>query len=730
MNSPLPVFAILFALLLGAIACSDDPDPISLTDCDPATCTDGRFCDTESDECRCDETSCGEAMRCVDGDTCVDDASAMCSFGTSWDDESGCRCDDDVCGDAGWSCTDDGAHCEFDDFHSACIDGATPWDGTHSVFRDASSDAGLVDLGVEGIRVSSADVTGNGAPDLLVRRPLAGADDFSEDGDRQSWLLANDGSGVFTDITEESGLMQRRYDDDPQLGRPAEVIAFADIDNSGALDAVTLTSNFEADANPEGAEVLFNDGDGNFELAPTSDGLHAAGEVVARGGVAFMDVDRDGFVDLWIGSGAPPGMNPQQDLLFLGDGSGQFVDATDDRGLSAESWGDWDVLNEARGHTNAWSVAACDLDANGYPELLSASYGRAPNHLWSAQPGEMTTFENHSIDSGYAFDHRDDWTDNESARCYCEHNRSAPDCADVPSPQYIQCDSAADAFRWNHHSDREPFRLGGNSGTTVCADLNNNGKLDLLTTEIVHWDVGSSSDPSEILYNTGDSPPRFERPGNDATGLTRSRDGIVWDDGDITAAAFDFDNDGRLDILIASTDYPGTRAHLYHQQQDGTFERVPVDLGIDLTSAHGVSVGDFNQNGALDVAIGHSRARCDAGDHCLDDSHVRLFENEIGADNNWLQLELEGAAGTNRAAIGARIEVITDDLTRASEVDGGHGHYGMQHGLVQHFGLGDNCDAKVIIRWPDAEGTEEVYRLSAGHRYQIRQGEPPAVMAD
>ena len=29
-------------------------------------------------------------------------------------------------------------------------------------------------------------------------------------------------------------------------------------------------------------------------------------------------------------------------------------------------------------------------------------------------------------------------------------------------------------------------------------------RLDLLTTEIVHWDVGSSSDPSELLFNTGD----------------------------------------------------------------------------------------------------------------------------------------------------------------------------------------------------------------------------------
>ena len=32
---------------------------------------------------------------------------------------------------------------------------------------------------------------------------------------------------------------------------------------------------------------------------------------------------------------------------------------------------------------------------------------------------------------------------------------------------------------------------------------------------------------------------------------------------------------------------------------------------------------------------------------------------------------------------------------------GGHGHYGIQHDRVLHFGLGDACTALVTIRWPD-----------------------------
>ena len=78
-------------------------------------------------------------------------------------------------------------------------------------------------------------------------------------------------------------------------------------------------------------------------------------------------------------------------------------------------------------HSNAWSGVACDMNNDGYAELLSASYGDAPNHLWLNEQGEM--FQNQSISSGYAFDERQDWTDNESARCWCFLHPEDEDCS-------------------------------------------------------------------------------------------------------------------------------------------------------------------------------------------------------------------------------------------------------------------------------------------------------------
>lgn len=607
-----------------------------------------------------------------------------------------------------------------------CIPGAPGrWDGQTQAFENVTADKSFEELGVVGTRIAVSDLNGDGWPDLIVRRATdrAREHDFADEGTKQVWLLLNDQQGSFTDHTKASGILARR-DGATGVGRPAEVFAFADVDHDGDIDVYTTFSNAEANAlHPETAEIMLNQGDGTFVLGDASQAVRVPGtQAFSRGGASFTDFNRDGLIDLWVGTGGG------QDLLYRNSGEGVFEDVTMAMGLQTRPWSQLSDLNTARAHTNSWGVAACDLNNDGSPELLSSSYGRAPNHLWqygvTLQGG---TYSNHSIDSGYAFDARQSWQDNASARCHCKLNPNDADCTGVPEPQ-IRCTSSQDAFRWQHEFDREPFRLGGNSGTTVCADLNNDGWMDLITAEIRHWDVGESSDPTEILYNMGSSDVKFERPGNEVTGLERVHDSNTWDDGDITTAAFDFDNDGRLDLYVGSTTYAGTRGFLYHQQEDGTFEATPIDMGIDHKSSHGIGIADFDRDGDLDLIAGHARSRCDTGDHCYERSHVRMFENKVGQANNWLQLELEGKQGTNRDAIGARITVTTDDLTRTHDLGGGHGHYGIQHEHTAHFGLGTSCEAEVTITWPNSVREIQTITLQAGHRYHITQGEEPVVL--
>ncbi len=611
-----------------------------------------------------------------------------------------------------------------DDVPDPICRGATAWSEGNQAFEDATSDWQLDAIGAAGTRLNAVDFDGDGWTDLFVRTGADLRDDFAEGGVRASWLLRNRGDGTFEDVTESSGIRTPR--DGGALGQPGDTMAFADVDQDGDVDAITAP--VEKPGVGGTTEVLLNDGTGHFSLASQVNGLSfpAGGEAPAA--VVFVDVNGDGIVDVWMPRNAYNG-GLQQARLFHGVGDGTFVDQTEASGLFTSGWTDLDAINEGRAHANSWSGAACDLDGDGNLELLTASYGRAPSHLWKALGAAGNhAFQNIGLDSGYAYDDRTDWTDNESARCWCTLHPTDDECEGVPEPQYIACDSDEDAFRWSHDSDREPFRLGGNSGATICGDVDNDGDVDLLTTAIVHWDVGSSSDPAELLINTGDPAIRFDRPGPEVTGLSREYDFIDWNEGIMSGSLFDFDNDGSLDVYWGGSDYPGQRGLLYRQDGPAHFAAVPIEDGIDHHRSHGSAVADFDHDGDLDIVVGHSTARCEGDDMtpCYPTQQVRFFRNVIGQGGNHIAISLKGVT-SNTAAIGARVTVTANGVTQTRDVDGGHGHFGAQDDLAVFFGLGDACEVDVTVRWPDAAHTTQTHHLQGNYRWTITEGGRAAV---
>jgi len=609
------------------------------------------------------------------------------------------------------------------------------WVAGTSAFQNATEKWGL--LGVEGIRFSVTDIDNDGWADVFVR--LGGGDDFGPDGNRGRWALRNTGNGTFEDVTQSSGVVTPRIAGDPNVARPGQVFASGDVDNDGDLDVFTGTSRTDPSAGGETCELMLNNGDGTFVLGPEDSDARFVNVPANPAGTVFVDVDRDGLLDLWIVNNELPGWVAMPDHLLKGDGTGRFTDISLTSGMTTYPWHYIHYINNGLAHSWGWSGAACDLNNDGLPELLASSYGRAPNHLWrsSAKPNGGLLYVNESVASGYAFDGNQDWTDNLSAQCYCEDNPTEEDCELAPTPASAElCALFKQAFgpsyRWHHATSREPFNLGGNSGSTLCADVDNDGDMDLLTTEIVHWDVGTNSDPSELLVNTGDPLVRFQRPSNAITGLTRVQKYDAWNDGDMTAAVFDFDNDGWPDIYIGASDYPGNKALLYHQDEPLRFTRLETPDYFEHFRANGMAVADFDRDGDLDMLVGHALMRCGDGsgegdEECGENSQIQFFENTMGAESNWLQLQLEGGDGSNRMAIGARVSVTAGGITQTQEIGGGHGQYGYQRDRVLHFGLATACEAQVTITWPNANQTSQTFAIVGNERYVVVQGEEPTV---
>ncbi len=129
-------------------------------------------------------------------------------------------------------------------------------------------------------------------------------------------LYKNNGDGTFTDVSAETGISQH-------LGRGMGV-AIADYDNDGFMDIFV--------ANDDSPNLLFhNIGGKRFEevAVPSWVAYNPNGKTVSGMGADFRDVNNDGRPDIWF-TALPTELFP----LFINRGGGQFEDATTSSGLA------------------------------------------------------------------------------------------------------------------------------------------------------------------------------------------------------------------------------------------------------------------------------------------------------------------------------------------------------------------------------------------------------------
>jgi hypothetical protein len=180
----------------------------------------------------------------------------------------------------------------------------------------------------------------------------------------------------------------------------------------------------------------------------------------------------------------------------------------------------------------------------------------------------------------------------------------------------------------------------------------------------------------------------------------------------------DVNNDGLVDLFVAKGNVDkmpdfATKdpSNLLLQLPDGKFQEAGEAAGIvSFAIARGGMLTDFNMDGLLDLVVVNRR------------ENVKLWRNTSGDAGHWLEIKLE-QDGTNRDAIGAKLDVQCDKIVLSREITVGGGHASGSIGW-RHFGLGSLEHSAVRVVWPDGQ-TSDWQKVDTDKFYLVARGKAP-----
>jgi hypothetical protein len=526
-----------------------------------------------------------------------------------------------------------------------------------------------------------------------------------------------DNQHVYRNVADPRG--GRRFVRSPgSLASPRpDLLLFADLDCDGDQDALV---SWRLDPTKAGWEdpgrrshVRLYEYDPNGDISGFKEAFALPPEPLPC--AAFLDFDLDGRLDLVTGGDYTAGGLPLEAhpiRLYRGLGDGRFEEVTDAAGLTLRR-----EPGQLDSRRSIFGLSAADLDGDGWPDIVACAYGRQRNLLFR-NLGDGR-FVDVGVASGVA-------GDEDTSGVY------PPDTKRFFKERYGE-----------ERQDEQPFRSNGNTFDAPAGDVDNDGDLDLFLAEITHAWAGSSSDRSALLENLATSPLAFRR---HPDAMPRKHAVPNWNQGDLYAGWTDADLDGRLDLLLASGDYPDDQRLRLFRNTGGPrpghpprFDDVTPAAGIDLDNAAMLSLADYDRDGDQDVLTGNTNMRSPAEVIAARVLKPFLLENQAaGRGARWLSLRLvgRGAAhgGSNRDAIGARAVVDAGRLRVMREVQGGLGHAGHRDGRELCFGLGAaRGTARVVVRWPTRAGVVTVLEgLALDRTYEVHEPAPgqPAKVVD
>jgi hypothetical protein len=471
--------------------------------------------------------------------------------------------------------------------------------------------------------------------------------------------------------------------------------AFLDYDNDGWMDIYLVNSgksDFYTPPKPLRNALYRNNRDGTFTDVTEKAGVAGSGYGM---GVAVGDYNGDGLPDIYV---TQFGRN----ILYRNNGDGTFTDVTDKAGVVAGGWSSsavwFDYDNDGRLDLFVCQFAefdaalGCGTDKEGVHHYCIPRIFK-PRPSWLFHNNGDGTFTDVSRESGIAEHLGKAW--GVVATDLNNDGRMDLFVANDTVANFLFMNQEGKRFEENGFAAGVAYSAEGRarSGMGVdSADFNNDGWMDLF--------VANIDEEIFSLYQNNKDGTFDDVAMQQGIGMaTRWMSG--WG-----LKFFDYDNDGNVDLIL-SNGFPDDlvdqisnkvtyREPLLLFHNDGrVFRDVSRQSGPVFSNsfaARGLAIGDFNNDGAIDVLIS------------VNDSAPLLLKNNAAKGNHWVGLHLVGQK-SNPDAIGARVTYQAADLNR-SQMKVGGGSFLSSHDPRMVLGLGPRTRLDWLdVRWPQPGGS-------------------------
>ncbi|MEP3209773.1 MAG: VCBS repeat-containing protein [Maribacter sp.] len=509
-------------------------------------------------------------------------------------------------------------------------------------------------------------------------------------------------------------------------------VSIGDINNDGLSD-IYFTGNMV------GSHLYLNKGGMKFQEIAKEAGVFAEG--LWNTGTTMVDINADGFLDIYICRSAAKNAAKRKNLLFVNNGDLTFTEKAAEYGIDDEGY--------------STQGAFFDYDKDGDLDLYVLNHSTQEY----AGFGQITASLKNKKNSAYA----DKLYKNENGK-YIDVSDAAGLTSNVlgfglgVAISDLNGDGWPDIYVSNDYNEQDYLYINNTDGTfseslekfightslfsmgSDIADINNDGYLDIMTLDMLpegnyrqkmvsgpdNYDKYQRLVSSGFYNQTMRNMLHINNQGNSFSEIGQFS-GISNTDWSWASLFADFNNDGLKDVFVTNgykrdytnmdfmnfavqakleenktgkqtaimeliSEIPSTVVENYVYENNGnlTFTKKNSDWGLGQKSlSNGAAYADLDNDGDLDLVVNNLEQ----------EAFIYRNNSESMQWQNYLKIRLQGEGG-NSYGIGAKVSLAVGDKIISQEMMPTRGYQSsVDYTLV--FGIGEDSISGLTIVWPD-----------------------------